>query len=85
MRKLVVIFVLFAAAAWAQEAAPDTTKPAPPWTHTLVGSLLGNQTTFTDWKQGGEDAIAWNTLLEGKSVYDEIGRASCRERVCYVV
>jgi len=70
MRKLVVIFVLFAAAAWAQEAAPDTTKPAPPWTHTLVGSLLGNQTTFTDWKQGGEDAIAWNTLLEGKSVYD---------------
>lgn len=70
MRKLVIIFILFAATAWAQEAAPDTTKPAPPWTHTLVGSLLGNQTTFTDWKQGGGDAIAWNTLLEGKSVYD---------------
>lgn len=76
MRKLVFIIVLFAAAAWAQEiapagaAAPDTAKPTPPWVHTLVGSLLGNQVTFTDWKQGGEDAIAWNTLLDGKSVYD---------------
>jgi len=70
MKKVICIIFFFSMSAWAQEAAPDTTKPAPPWIHTLVGSLLGNQTTFTDWKQGGEDAIAWNTLLDGKSVYD---------------
>jgi opacity protein-like surface antigen len=73
MKKYVIVVLLLATMAWAQNtapAAPDTAKPAPPWTHKLVGSLLGNQVSFTDWKQGGEDAVAWNVLLDGKSVYD---------------
>ncbi|HPR89663.1 MAG TPA: DUF3078 domain-containing protein [bacterium] len=76
MRKIALVLVLYIAAAWGQQtapagtAAPDTAKPAPPWTHKLVGSLLGNQVSFTDWKQGGEDAIAWNLLLDGKSAWD---------------
>ncbi|HOT96621.1 MAG TPA: DUF3078 domain-containing protein [bacterium] len=76
MKKLICMMLFFSLSAWAQETAPagaaaaDTAKPAPPWTHKLVGSLLGNQVSFTDWKQGGEDAIAWNLLLDGKSALE---------------
>ncbi len=81
MKKIVCILLLMVVAAWAQQPAPaagaaaDSAKPAPPWTHKLVGSLLGNQVAFTDWKQGGEDAIAWNVLLDGKSAFEE-GRSN---------
>lgn len=84
MRKNILMFLLAASCAWSQAAAwkpappppvppLDTTQTKPAWTHKLVGSLLGNQVTFTDWKQGGENSIAWNVLLDGKSVYD-LGR-----------
>ncbi len=71
---LMFAMVAFSIHSAAQTPAPaDTAKIVPPWQHKLVGSLLGNQVSFTDWKQGGDDAIAWNSLLEGKSVY-EVGK-----------
>ncbi len=42
--------------------APDTT-----WKHTLVAGLSATQVAFTDWAQGGENAVAWTVRLEGKS------------------
>jgi hypothetical protein len=42
--------------------SPDTT-----WKHTLVAGISATQVTFTDWSQGGENALAWALRLEGKS------------------
>ncbi len=72
MKKCIYSLLLLALPLWAQEtAAPDTSKPAPYWKHSLVGSLLGSQVTYSDWVQGGENTIAWNALLDGKSVYEK--------------
>jgi len=72
MKKIIMAMLFAVLPLWAQEAAaPDTSVPAPPWKHSLVGSLLGNQVTYSDWVQGGENAIAWNSLLDGKSVYEK--------------
>ena len=37
------------------------------WKHTGVASLSATQVAFTDWAQGGENAISWTVRLEGKS------------------
>ena len=51
--------------------AQDTTKaPDYGWKHTLVSGLNLTQVAFTDWAQGGENALAWALTLEGKSVND---------------
>jgi hypothetical protein len=88
MKKMILFAVLFVAMqvsaqmpSWSFSPPPmlapvDTTRPVPPWTHKLVGSVMGNQVSFTDWQQGGEDAIAWTTLLDGKTVFD-VGKDNC--------
>ncbi len=51
--------------------AQDTTKvPDWGWNHSLVSGLNLTQVAFTDWAQGGENALAWALSLEGKSVND---------------
>jgi len=40
------------------------------WKHSLVGAVALTQVAFKDWKQGGEDALAWTFTSEGKSVND---------------
>jgi DUF3078 family protein len=56
---------------------PDTTKASPPpvygWKHGLVAGLTLTQIAFTDWAQGGENALAYSTTADGKSVDDEEG------------
>ncbi len=37
------------------------------WKHSLVSGLNLTQVAFTDWAQGGENALAWTLLLDGKS------------------
>ncbi|MBI1807139.1 MAG: DUF3078 domain-containing protein [Ignavibacteria bacterium] len=50
----------------------DTTKiPTHGWKHGLVTGLTLTQVAFTDWAQGGENALAYTIFADGKSVEDE--------------
>jgi hypothetical protein len=41
------------------------------WKHSMVAGLNLTQVGFTDWAQGGENALAWTVGLEGRSTMDE--------------
>ncbi len=73
MRCLSVLFlgvVCTVVQALAQPAAP-----APPadtaWKHSLVAGLTLTQVAFTDWAQGGENALAYSASADGKSIFDD--------------
>ena len=67
MKKVLLLFFSITFTVYAQ----DTTKvPDWGWKHSLVGGLNLTQVAFTDWAQGGENALAWGLSLEGKSVND---------------
>jgi hypothetical protein len=36
----------------------------------VVAGVTGSQVSYTDWVQGGENALAWTGRLEGKSMYE---------------
>jgi hypothetical protein len=40
------------------------------WKHTVVTGATLSQASYTDWVQGGENALAWTATLEGKSFYE---------------
>ncbi len=40
------------------------------WKHSIVTGLTVTQVSYTDWAQGGENALAWSSRLEGTSAYD---------------
>src|SRR5208283_4618678 len=40
------------------------------WKHTVVAGFTATQVAYTDWVQGGENALAWDAALDGKSVYE---------------
>jgi hypothetical protein len=74
MKSLQVLILLLCAAAAAAEAKlPDSTQAAAvsPWKHTMIISTNITQVSFTDWVQGGENALAYALFLEGKSSYAE--------------
>jgi hypothetical protein len=50
--------------AYSQEASPDTAKI---WENSLVGAVTLSQVAFKDWAQGGESALAWTLIFDGKS------------------
>jgi len=66
----IVILLFFAVPAFAQ-----TPQPASPaltdtsWKHTMIAGANITQISFTDWAQGGENALAYALFLEGKSIY----------------
>jgi hypothetical protein len=59
-------------------AIPGTAQTDPPkepvygWSHSVIGTLTATQVAFTDWSQGGENALAWALGLEGKSALNEV-------------
>jgi hypothetical protein len=40
------------------------------WKHSVVAGVTATQVSYKDWAQGGENALAWTAMLEGKSLYD---------------
>jgi hypothetical protein len=53
-------------------AQQDTAKvPAWGWKHSSVGTLTLTQVAFTDWSQGGDNALSWALGLDGKSILEE--------------
>jgi hypothetical protein len=65
---LVCVFVLRASAQTPAQAPPP---PSWGWKHSIVSSLTMTQVAFTDWAQGGENAISWTARLDGKSMLDD--------------
>lgn len=53
-------------------AQQDTAKPpAYGWMHSLVAGLTATQVSYTNWSQGGENALAYGLSLDGKSTNDQ--------------
>ena len=55
----------------AQEDQSTPPKPEYGWKHGLVAGLTLTQVAFTDWKQGGENALAYTLSADGKSIDEE--------------
>jgi hypothetical protein len=72
MKRFVVLFAL--AFIVRGNAQTPTAAPPPPtwgWKHSIVSSVTMTQVGFTDWVQGGENAISWTARLDGKSTLDD--------------
>jgi hypothetical protein len=41
------------------------------WKHSVTAGITATQVSYTDWAQGGENALAWSTTLNGKSIYQQ--------------
>jgi hypothetical protein len=66
MKKFFVLLCLiWGTYAFAQ--TPSDSAKVRAWKHSLVGAVTTTQISFQDWAQGGEDALAWTALLDGKS------------------
>ena len=51
-------------------AQTDSTEQKSLWKHTLVTGVTITQVSYTDWAQGGENALAYTISVDGKSVQD---------------
>lgn len=51
-------------------AQNDSVSVPSEWKHTLVAGLTVTQVSYTDWSQGGENALAYTLSVDGKSVQD---------------
>lgn len=51
-------------------AQSDSAAAVSEWKHSLVSGLLLTQMSYTDWAQGGENALAYTITIDGKSVRD---------------
>jgi len=65
MRHALLFLILFSLPLAAQDPA-DTTS----WKHSVTTGVTLTQVSYTDWAQGGENAFAWTTTLDGKSTYE---------------
>jgi len=70
MKKTVFLLLsLIAAPALGQDSAKTVTFG---WKHSMVAGLNLTQVAFSDWSQGGENALAYALSLQGKSVQEEV-------------
>ena len=51
--------------------AQEQEQPEYGWKKNIVGSLNLTQVSFSNWTQGGEDAFAWQVILDNKFVNDQ--------------
>lgn len=69
---LLLLLVFVVSRASAQTDSIATPPPlASPWVHTLSATLNLSQVSYTDWQQGGADALSYTFLIVGKSVQDK--------------
>ncbi|HEY6191437.1 MAG TPA: DUF3078 domain-containing protein [Bacteroidota bacterium] len=76
MKRLALgVLILWAGTLCAQ--APDSTPAPPPpvygMKNSLVAGLTLTQIAFTDWAQGGENALSYSLSADGKAEDDELG------------
>ncbi len=64
-----IFFILLTLCSFGFAQSDSTTQPSE-WKHSLVAGLLLTQMSYTDWAQGGENALAYTLTIDGKSVRD---------------
>jgi hypothetical protein len=65
-----LLLLITVSSALAQESQPVLPALADTsWKHTVIISANITQVSFTDWAQGGENALAYALFMEGKSTY----------------
>lgn len=64
MRRLALVTALLAAPALAQE--PDTLTADDGWRQSLVATLAGSQAAFSNWQEGGIDALSATASVDGQ-------------------
>jgi hypothetical protein len=64
-----VLVFCFAFPAYGQDSSKTVTFG---WKHSLVAGLNLTQVAFSDWSQGGDNALAYAATLQGKSVEEEM-------------
>jgi hypothetical protein len=52
-------------------SAQTDSAAASDWKHTLVAGLTVTQVSYSNWSQGGENALAYTLSIDGKSVQDK--------------
>lgn len=68
--QILFLLLFFAVMTFAQTPQPASPALADTsWKHTMIASANITQISFTDWAQGGENALAYALFLEGKSIY----------------
>jgi Protein of unknown function (DUF3078) len=68
MKKLCLFVVFGTMIGYAQQ---DTAKaPEYGWKHSVVAGLTLTQVSFTDWAQGGDNALGYAASIDGKSAQD---------------
>jgi hypothetical protein len=63
------IALMISMSALAEEAKKDTTHYG--WKHALVAQLVLTQTSYTDWSQGGDNALSYTFNTEGREINDQ--------------
>lgn len=71
MRLSLILLILLLSFTLLQAQTPTDT-PEFGWKHSLVAGLTLTQIAFTDWVQGGENALACTISADGKSVEDQL-------------
>lgn len=66
---VLLAFIVTAGSAQTEVKAPP--QPPPPWKHALVAGLTLTQVAFTDWTQGGENAMAYTATADGISEFND--------------
>lgn len=63
MNKFLSLLLLFCTPSFSQTDSST-------WKHNLVAGLTATHVSFSDWAGGGENALAYTTVIDGKSVQD---------------
>jgi hypothetical protein len=70
IRYFLPLLLAVAVSAFAQDTS-KTVQPVYGWKNTLVTGLTLTQVAYTDWAQGGDNALAYTVSADGKSIDDE--------------
>lgn len=66
---ILIIFIIAVSPIFSQEQM-EPAKIEYGWKHSLVTGLTLTQVAFTDWAQGGENALSYTLTADGKSVHE---------------
>ena len=68
---IAIIFLALPLIVSAQEKKEDVDTLKYGWKHSLISTLNLSQVAYTDWAAGGDNALAYNLIIDGRSYNEE--------------